>query len=72
MLEENIKTYQKDLKFLKDLFLTQAQAKSETMKNVDLKELLKDDDDDDDDEKKSGKNGESSSASRSRKESAKR
>lgn len=48
VLEEKIKTLKKDLKFLKDLFLAQAQAKSEHLANVDLKKLLMNDEDDDD------------------------
>lgn len=53
VLEENIKKHQKDLKFLKDLFLAQAQAKGDHLKGLDLKELLKDDDDDDNSKSKS-------------------
>lgn len=46
VLEENIKNTEKDLKFLKELFLASAQAKSD-LKGIDIKDLLKDDDDDD-------------------------
>lgn len=47
VLEEKIKGLKKDLKFLKDLFLAQAQAKSDHLTNVDLKKLLAEDDEDD-------------------------
>lgn len=43
VLEDNIDTAQKELKFLKELFLSQAQAKSDTMVGIDLKKLLSDD-----------------------------
>lgn len=46
VLEEKIKNKQKNLKFLKELFLEQAQAKTERLKNIDLKKILEDDDDD--------------------------
>lgn len=46
VLEEKIKTLKKDLKFLKDLFLAQAQAKND-LTNVDLKRILMEDDEDD-------------------------
>lgn len=43
MLENNIETAQKDLRFLKELFLSQAEAKSEKLIGIDLKKLLADD-----------------------------
>lgn len=43
VLENNIETAQKELRFLKDLFLSQAAAKSEILAGIDLKKLLSDD-----------------------------
>lgn len=43
VLEDNIETAQKELRFLKELFLSQAQAKSEKLVGIDLKRLLADD-----------------------------
>lgn len=48
ILEEKIEKHQKDLKFLKDLFLAQAQTKAQTVSTIDLKKLLQSDDEDDD------------------------
>lgn len=45
VLETKIKTLTKDLKFLKNLFLAQAQTKSESLAELNLKELLKESDD---------------------------
>ncbi|KAJ6640702.1 CCAAT/enhancer-binding protein gamma [Pseudolycoriella hygida] len=45
VLEEKIKNLTKDLKFLKDLFLAQAQTKAEKLTNEQLRQLLADDDD---------------------------
>lgn len=59
VLEESIKKHQKDLKFLKDLFLEQARTKSDTLEGLNLKELLKDDSDDE-----GGKNKSKSSTSK--------
>lgn len=47
VLEEKIDTLTKDLKFLKELFLAQAQSKAEKLTKEDLRKLLADDDDDD-------------------------
>jgi CCAAT/enhancer binding protein (C/EBP), gamma len=47
VLEEKIDNLSKELKFLKELFLAQAQAKSDKLSNVDLKALLADMDSDD-------------------------
>lgn len=49
VMEEKIEKHQKDLKFLKDLFLAQAQTKAQTVTTEDLKKLLQSDDSDDDD-----------------------
>uniref|UniRef100_U5ENY8 Putative ovary c/ebpg transcription factor n=1 Tax=Corethrella appendiculata TaxID=1370023 RepID=U5ENY8_9DIPT len=48
-LEAKIENQKKNLKFLKELFLTQAQAKSDKLSGVDLKQLLKDSDEEGDD-----------------------
>jgi CCAAT/enhancer binding protein (C/EBP), gamma len=50
VLEEKIDNLTKELKFLKELFLAQAQAKSDKLTNVDLKTLLADMDSDEEDE----------------------
>lgn len=39
-MEEKIKNLTKDLKFLKDLFLAQAQTKAEKLTNAELRRLL--------------------------------
>lgn len=44
VLEDKIKTLSKELKFLKELFLTQATAKADKLQGLDLKNLLKEDD----------------------------
>lgn len=46
VLEDRIKQLRKDLKFLKELFLTHATAKSDKLHNIDLNKLLADDDSD--------------------------
>lgn len=48
VLEARIDEKQKDLKNLKELFLLQAEAKSEKLKGIDLMKLLSDDYDDPD------------------------
>lgn len=40
VMEEKIKNLTKDLKFLKDLFLAQAQTKAEKLTNAELRRLL--------------------------------
>lgn len=40
VMEEKIKNLTKDLKFLKDLFLAQAQTKAEKLTNAELRKLL--------------------------------
>lgn len=40
VMEEKIKNLTKDLKFLKDLFLAQAQTKAEKLSNAELRRLL--------------------------------
>ncbi|XP_053665147.1 CCAAT/enhancer-binding protein gamma [Anopheles marshallii] len=55
VLEDKIDNQKKELKFLKELFLTQAQAKAEKLVGININELLQDDDSDNDDD-----NGESS------------
>ena len=47
LLEEKIKNKSKDLKFLKELFLAQAQAQGEKLAAIDLKALLRSDDEED-------------------------
>ncbi|XP_055610173.1 CCAAT/enhancer-binding protein homolog 2 [Uranotaenia lowii] len=49
ILEDKIETQTKELKFLKELFLTQAQAKSDKLVGVNLAELLKSSDEEGDD-----------------------
>lgn len=75
LLEDKIDNQKKELKFLKELFITQAQAKADKLVGINLNELLQDDDNDDNDEdegepsKKRAKEqskGEGSSKSRSR------
>lgn len=46
VLEDKIKQLNKELKFLKELFLTQASAKADKLNQIDLKKLLADDDSD--------------------------
>lgn len=46
VLEEKIDTLGKDLKFLKELFLAQAQSKVSKLSNEELQKLLCDDDED--------------------------
>lgn len=46
-LEQKIENEHQNLKMLKELFLSQAQAKSEKLKGIDLKSLLEDDYDED-------------------------
>lgn len=73
ILEDKIKNQTKELKFLKELFLTQAQAKSDKLVGVNLAELLKSSDEEGDDEgeggsgKKSGSEKRTSKAGNSRK-----
>lgn len=40
VMEEKIKNLTKDLKFLKDLFLAQAQTKADKLTNAELRRLL--------------------------------
>lgn len=47
ILEEKIGKHEKDLKFLKDLFLAQAQTKADTVTPAVLKNILQSDDEDD-------------------------
>lgn len=47
-MEDSIEKHKKELKFLKDLFLAQAQSKAQSISTQDLKELLKSDDEDED------------------------
>jgi CCAAT/enhancer binding protein (C/EBP), gamma len=62
VMEEKIDNLSKELKFLKELFLAQAQAKSDKLSNIDLKTLLADmDSDDEDDADESEKPGTSKS-----------
>lgn len=53
VLEDKIKQLNKELKFLKELFLTQATAKSDKISQLDLKKLLADDDSDTEDQRPS-------------------
>lgn len=63
VLEDKIKNQTKDLKFLKELFLAQAQAKSDKLVGVNLAELLKSSDEEtDEDDKGSSKTKSSSRA----------
>lgn len=52
VLEDKIKQLNKELKFLKELFLTQATAKVDKINQLDLKKLLADDDSDTEDQSK--------------------
>lgn len=47
LLDKSIGKREEELKFLKDLFLTQAQSKTDQMSGIDIKKLLESDDDDD-------------------------
>lgn len=47
VLEQKIETLSKDLKFLKELFLAQAQSKASKLSQEELQKLLKDEDEDD-------------------------
>lgn len=47
LLDKSIGKREDELKFLKDLFLTQAQAKTDQMTGIDINKLLESDDDDD-------------------------
>lgn len=47
VLEQKIENLSKDLKFLKELFLAQAQSKADKLTKEELQKLLKDEDDDD-------------------------
>lgn len=49
-LETKIDTLNKELKFLKELFMTQAAAKADKIDVAKLKKLLADDDSEDEDE----------------------
>lgn len=48
VLEDKISNQEKELKFLKELFVTQAQAKSDKLVGVDIATLLKSSDEDGD------------------------
>uniref|UniRef100_A0A182P3E7 BZIP domain-containing protein n=1 Tax=Anopheles epiroticus TaxID=199890 RepID=A0A182P3E7_9DIPT len=62
LLEDKIDNQKKELKFLKELFITQAQAKADKLDGFNLNELLKDDDGDDEEEDE----GQSSSKKRAK------
>lgn len=49
-MEGKIEGLTKDLKFLKELFLTTAQSRKEKLSKEELRKLLADDDEDDDDD----------------------
>lgn len=55
VLEQKIETLSKDLKFLKELFLAQAQSKASKLSQEELQKLLKDEDEDDTAENTSSK-----------------
>lgn len=55
VLEQKIETLSKDLKFLKELFLAQAQSKASKLTQEELQKLLKDDDEDDTADSRSSK-----------------